>query len=231
MKTALCLLLATAVTLSAGPPKKRGGPFAPVTDDLKLPRILLIGDSISIGYTLPAREALKGKANLHRIPTNGGPTTRGVASIDAWLGEGKWDIIHFNWGLHDLKFMGPNGENLVSKEKGGKVQVPIDQYAANLDKLTARLKKTGAKLIWRNTTPVPPGSKGRYVGDSARYNEAAAKVMKKHGVPTHDLFTVSKKRMAELMLPANVHYKKEGSALLGKLVAERILKELPKSAP
>ena len=52
--------------------------------------------------------------------------------------------------------------------------------------------------------------------------------MKKHGVPTQDLFTVSKKRMNELMLPANVHYKKEGSALLGKLVARRIIEELAK---
>ena len=52
--------------------------------------------------------------------------------------------------------------------------------------------------------------------------------MKKHGVPTHDLFTFIKERMDELMLPANVHYKKEGSALLGKLVAERLLEELGK---
>ena len=64
------------------------------------------------------------------------------------------------------------------KEKGGKVQVPIDDYEKNLDKLVIRMKKTRAKLVWRNTTPVPPGSKGRYVGDSIRFNEAAARVMK-----------------------------------------------------
>ena len=221
-------LLAVSSAINAGTSKKGRGPFATVTDDPDLPRVLLIGDSISIGYTLPTREALKGKANLHRIPTNGGPTTKGLAEIDKWIGNTKWDLIHFNWGLHDLKFMGPNGENLFPKEKGGKVQVPIEQYATNLDKLTARLKKTGAKLIWRNTTPIPSGSKGRYPGDSVRFNEAAAKVMKKHGIPTQDLFTVSKKRMNELMLPANVHYKKEGSALLGKLVARRILEELAK---
>ena len=91
-----------------------------------------------------------------------------------------------------------------------------------------RLKKTGATLIWRNTTPIPPGSKGRYVGDSVKYNEAAAIVMKKHDVPTHDLFTMSKKRMEELMLPANVHYKKEGSIALGKDVSRVILKALKK---
>src|SRR5688572_21808238 len=75
--------------------------FEPITDDPKLPRVLLIGDSISIGYTLAVRDLLKGKANVHRIPTNGGPTTNGLARLKQWLGDGKWDVIHFNWGLHD----------------------------------------------------------------------------------------------------------------------------------
>ena len=152
------IILCVTVLLLTLPVKaqKKKGPLAPVTDDPKLPRVLLIGDSISIGYTLPTREFLKGKANLHRIPANGGPTTRGLASIDAWIGESKWDVIHFNWGLHDLKYMGPNGENLFPKEKGGKPQVPLADYEKNLEKLVVRLKKTGATLIWRNTTPIPP---------------------------------------------------------------------------
>ena len=97
------LLIAALVLSFSLPAQKKKGPFAPIKDDPKLPRVLLVGDSISIGYTLPTRDFLKGKANLHRIPTNGGPTTRGLANIDAWLGKSKWDIIHFNWGLHDLK--------------------------------------------------------------------------------------------------------------------------------
>ena len=71
-------LLAVSSAINAATSKKGRGPFTTVTDDPDLPRVLLIGDSISIGYTLPAREALKGKANLHRIPTNGGPTTKGL---------------------------------------------------------------------------------------------------------------------------------------------------------
>ena len=227
------LIAATLATpnlhAQAKKPKRKPNPvFAPVKDNPKLPRVLLIGDSISIGYTLPTRDFLKGKANLHRIPTNGGPTTKGLASIDEWLGNRKWDLIHFNWGLHDLKYMGPNGENLFPKEKGGKPQVPIDAYEKNLDKLGTRLKKTGAKLIWRNTTPVPPGSKGRYVGDSVKFNTAAARVMKKHGVPTQDLFTMSKKRIKEIMRPANVHYTPEGSKVLGRDVARVIMEALKK---
>jgi len=227
---AFCALLVSLdLNAQAKKPARKPNPiFAPVKDNPKLPRVLLIGDSISIGYTLSTRGFLKGKVNLHRIPTNGGPTTKGLASIDAWLGKSKWDLIHFNWGLHDLKYMGPNGENLFPKEKGGKPQVPIDAYEKNLDKLVTRLKKTGAKLIWRNTTPVPPGSKGRYVGDSVKYNTAALRVMKKHEVPTHDLFTMSKKRMKEIMRPANVHYTPTGSKVLGKDVARVILEALKK---
>ena len=232
MKTKLIPLLFTAMLAlhAFGQVKntkpKRPNPMAPIKEMPGLPRVLLIGDSISIGYTLPTRALLKGKVNLHRIPTNGGPTIKGLEQIDTWLGKKKWDVIHFNWGLHDLKYMGPNGENLFPKEKGGKVQVPIQEYEKNLERLVIRMKKTNAKLIWRNTTPVPPGSKGRYVGDSIKYNAAAARVMIRHGIPTHDLFTMSKQRMKEIMLPANVHYTKDGSEVLGGDVATVILEVL-----
>jgi len=232
MKTKLTPLLFTAMlALHAfgqvqNTKPKRPNPMAPIKEMPGLPRVLLIGDSISIGYTLPTRALLNGKVNLHRIPTNGGPTIKGLEQIDTWLGKKKWDVIHFNWGLHDLKYMGPNGENLFPKEKGGKVQVPIQEYEKNLERLVVRMKKTNAKLIWRNTTPVPPGSKGRYVGDSIKYNAAAARVMIRHGIPTHDLFTMSKKRMKEIMLPANVHYTKDGSEVLGGDVAMVILEAL-----
>ena len=232
MKTKLIPLLFTAMLAlhAFGQVKntkpKRPNPMAPIKEMPGLPRVLLIGDSISIGYTLPTRALLKGKVNLHRIPTNGGPTIKGLEQIDTWLGKKKWDVIHFNWGLHDIKYMGPNGENLFPKEKGGKVQVPIQEYEKNLERLVIRMKKTNAKLIWRNTTPVPPGSKGRYVGDSIKYNAAAARVMIRHGIPTHDLFTMSKKRMKEIMLPANVHYTKDGSEVLGGDVAMVILEAL-----
>ena len=205
---------------------KKPNPLTEIDDQPGLPRVLLIGDSISIGYTIPVRKLLKGKVNLHRIPTNGGPTIKGLEQIDAWIGKKKWDVIHFNWGLHDLKYMGPNGENLFPKEKGGEVQVALLEYEKNLERLVSRLNKTGAKLIWRNTTPIPPGSRGRYVGDSIRYNSAASRVMIRHGIPTHDLFTMSRERMKEIMRPANVHYTEEGSKVLAESVAEVILEAL-----
>ena len=88
------------------------------------------------------------------------------------------------------------------------------------------MKKSTKKLVWRNTTPIPPGSKGRYVGDSVKFNEAAQRVMKKHGVPTLDLYTPSKKNMKDWMREANVHYFPHGSKALAEIVAKDILERL-----
>ena len=221
------LFLSVACFTSAQTPKpKRVNPMTPIEEIKGLPHVLIIGDSISIGYTLPTRELLKGKVNLHRIPTNGGPTIKGLTEIDKWLGKRKWDLIHFNWGLHDLKYMGKDGTNLVPKEKGGVVQVPLADYEKNLEKLVIRMKKSAKQLVWRNTTPIPPGSRARYVGDSVKYNDAAARVMKKLKIPTLDLFTPSMKNMKEWMKKADVHYFPHGSQALAELVAKDTLNRL-----
>ena len=107
--------------------------MAPVEDAANLPRVLLIGDSISIGYTAAVRELLKGKANVHRPPTNCASTLVGLKSLEAWLGDKKWDVIHFNWGLHDLKYIDEKGA-LIAVDKG-KQQVPLDEYEKNLRQL------------------------------------------------------------------------------------------------
>src|SRR5690242_7520015 len=68
-----------------------------------LPRVLIIGDSISIGYTPYVKEMLAGEADVDRPAENCQGTKNGIGKIDQWLGDTKWDVIHFNFGLHDLK--------------------------------------------------------------------------------------------------------------------------------
>lgn len=79
--------------------RPRNPGLAQIKDQPGLPRVLLIGDSISIGYTLPTRERLRGIANVHRIPTNGTASDRGLVMLDRWLATGgtdkRWDVIHF----------------------------------------------------------------------------------------------------------------------------------------
>lgn len=214
----------------SGPNRKAKAPnpaYAAVEDVAGLPRVLLIGDSISIGYTLATREQLKGKANVHRPATNCGPTKTGLAHLDAWLATGgagkKWDVIHFNWGLHDLKHVGDDGSKIVDvKTPGSRRQISPEDYRANLETLVARLKATGAKLIWRNTTPVPEGAKGRVVEDVPLYNGIAAEVMKEAGIPTHDLYAFALERLPQIQLPADVHFTPAGSAVLAEDVARAI---------
>src|SRR3979411_103345 len=97
---ALLLLAAIGFGQTTTPPNPA---FREIQDAPGLPRVLLIGDSISIRDTHPVRTILTGKANVHRIPENGAATLTGVKNLDKWLGTAKWDVIHFNFGLHDLR--------------------------------------------------------------------------------------------------------------------------------
>ena len=238
MKSALIWLVAVSLAAAsignAQDAKKKPAPkrapnpaMARIEDVPGLPRVLLIGDSISIGYTVPVRELLKGKANVHRPLTNCGPTTNGLKGINEWLGDGKWDVIHFNWGLHDLKYLGPQGQNLADpKAADSHQQVPIDEYEANLRKLVARLKKTCAKLIWRSTTPVPVGAKGRIVGDSANYNAVAQKIMAENEIAIDDQYAFALPRLEKIQRKADVHFTPEGSQELAKQAVMAIEKAL-----
>ncbi len=231
LSLAVAFVAAPLAAQQAQPKKKAANPaFAQVEDVPGLPRVLLIGDSISIGYTLAVRDELKRKANVHRPATNCGPTTRGIEQIDAWLGsngdgERKWDVIHFNFGLHDLMYVDEQGKNAEPGQ--GKPQVSLADYEKNLESLVAKMKATGAKVIFATTTPVPSGSPARKLDDQKQYNEVALTVMKKHGVAIDDLHALALPKLAEIQLPANVHFKPEGSKQLGRQVAAEIAKALP----
>jgi acyl-CoA thioesterase-1 len=217
----LGVLLVSLVVFSAPHASaQKGNPaFAPVKDDPKLPRVLIIGDSISIGYTVPTRELLGGVANVHRIPENGGPTSNGTKKIDAWLGEGKWDVIHFNWGLHDIKL-----------DKDDKHQVAIDAYEKNLRELVKKLKATKAKLIWASTTPVPGGKLNppRKDADVVAFNAVAKKIMEENDVAIDDLYEFAKPKLEKIQIKENVHFTKDGSKVLAEQVAASIKKALEK---
>lgn len=222
MRTLFLLLVLLSLNLTPGTTPgqqpKVDPALAAIEDKAGLPRVLVIGDSISIGYTLPVRKLLDGKANVHRIPENGGPTTNGLAKIDKWLGDGKWDVIHFNWGLHDLK-----------RDAQDKHQVGIGDYEKNLRELVSRMKKTNAKLIWCSTTPVPDAKVNppRKNEDVIAYNTVAKKIAVAHGVAIDDLYEFAFPRLGNIQQKANVHFSKEGSEALAEVVAASIRKSLP----
>lgn len=179
-----------------------------VQDDPKLPRVLLIGDSVSRGYTQAVRKALAGKVNVHRAPANCGPTASGLKNIDVWLGDGKWDLIHFNFGIHDRN-------------------TPIADYQQRLEQLIERMNKTGAKLVWASSTPCPDTKDGKYkAAPIPERNTAAAEVMKKHGIAIDDLFTAITPHLATMQNPDDVHFNAQGYDFLGETVAKAITEAL-----
>lgn len=220
-------------TLGASEPTPQTAPasphpsFAPIVDVPGLPRVLIVGDSISMGYTLPVRARLRGRANIHRPPENGGDTGRGLRKLDTWLGEGPWDVIHFNFGLHDLKYLDAAGK-YVPPEQGTQV-TPLPHYEANLRELVARLRRTGARLIYATTTPVPAGTLGRVEHAERPYNDVAQRVMRELDVPVNDLCAFVQTHPA-LQLPQNVHFSDAGYDELARIVASSVEQQLPARA-
>jgi acyl-CoA thioesterase-1 len=215
----LFLACATSLSFAADGPAKK--------------RVLILGDSISIGYTPIVQKMLAGEMTVLRpMAANGkaencSGTTSGIANIDRWLqiDGGKWDVIHFNWGLHDLKHVKPDNKNAASDSPADPPQATVEVYEKQLREIVAKLKATGAKLIFATTTPVPdaPQKVYRTNADAIKYNEAALRIMKENKIAVDDLYTFMKPKTAELQLqPANVHYTPAGYEALAKEVVASI---------
>jgi hypothetical protein len=210
--------------------------FAFVENNPALPNVLIYGDSISIYYTQRVREQLKNQANIYRLYCNGGDSGSFIAKVDKmhhamrdekldapWTFE--WDVIQFNVGLHDLKYL---SNRKLDKVKGEQVSSMVE-YKKNLREIMIYLKEGApdAKLIYATTTPVPEGEPGRVAGDARKYNQAALEVLSDFpAIATNDLFTFTQpNHPAWWTEPGNVHYNKTGSNAQGDEVA-RIIHEM-----
>jgi len=183
-------------------------------------RVVLIGDSIRMGYEEVVAQELATEAQVWGPKENGGASAKVLLHLDYWVIQRKPEIVHLNCGLHDLP------TDRVSKEKA----VPLAEYVENLRRIFGRIQQeTDATLIWASTTPVNEKWHtrekpfDRFEVDVAAYNRAAREVAERMGVPANDLFEVVMRAGRDRLLsPDGVHFTKEGSALLGKEVAAAI---------
>ncbi|MDQ8179569.1 SGNH/GDSL hydrolase family protein [Pelagicoccus sp. SDUM812005] len=206
-----------------------------IENDPALPNVLIYGDSISIGYTERVRSQLKGEANVYRLYRNGSASNAFVPYVskmletmenedlqDRW--DFEWDVVHFNVGLHDLKYL-KNGK--LDKENGQQVS-SIDEYKENLHAIVAFLEERfpGAELVFATTTPVPENADGRFAGDAKKYNEAALEVMSEYpAIRINDLYSFAKPHQEEWWVkPGDVHYSELGKNRQGDEVA-RVIRE------
>ncbi len=209
-------------------------------DDPALPRVLVIGDSISMNYHDAAKTALQGIANYYRIEGNGGPTTRGVQATELWLGnyweEGlQWDVIQFNFGLHDLRQAYD-----PEKETFGAHQVGVEDYKVNLERIIGTLRETGATLMWCTTTPVPQtrtgswpepiGHAGRQKDEDLVFNAAAMEVIHHHpDILVNDIntFVRAAPELSAWRKKDDVHFwSGDEQAVVGQFVAAQIKRAL-----
>lgn len=160
-----------------------------------LPRVLILGDSV---YRQPAADAakeLQGRAKVVYATLPAGKvfhTAAALEDLDTLLGDGDWNVIHFNFGLGDLVHRAPKMRSfrLLPMHAGGVRTTPPAEYEKNLRQLVKRLKATNAKLIWASTTPIRHSSTNVFaLGSEIEYNAIAARVMAENGVPVNDMYS------------------------------------------
>ncbi|MDX2035637.1 MAG: GDSL-type esterase/lipase family protein [Isosphaeraceae bacterium] len=189
--------------------------------DIPPPRVLLLGDSIRLGYEPEAAELLKGRAKILAPKSNGGDSANILAKIDEWIDEFDPEIIHWNCGLHDLK----------KSKSDGTHQVSLDRYESNLRAIVDKIRRhPRIDLVFASTTPIIDARHAarkatfdRFEADVVRYNDRAISVMTELGIPVHDLHRVVEKEGGERLLGADgTHYTSEGSRRLAAAVADVI---------
>ena len=191
-------------------------------------KILIIGDSISNGYTPFVQKELANVAEVSDNPGNGKHTKNGLHKVVSWIGEEEWDIIHFNWGLWDLCYRHPKSKVQGRRDKiNGTITFNPEDYENQLDAIVKLMReKSDAELIFMTTTYVPKQEAGRFAKDAKKYNKIARRVMKANGVKINDIYKTSK-RIHKKFGKGNddVHYTPAGYEALGQHVSNFLQKK------
>lgn len=192
----------------------------------ELPKVLLLGDSIRMGYAPLVTKKLEGVAVVvHPGPEQGGDTANTLKLLDKWVGDHKPAVIHWNNGLHDLK----------RSKKTNTHQVPVEDYGKNLAAIAERLSQVApGRVVFANTTPIIDDRHAarkadfdRLEADVQAYNAAANKVLLPLGVPIHDLHRIVTDGGADKLLGKDgTHYTPEGYERLAEAVADCIKRQL-----
>jgi lysophospholipase L1-like esterase len=188
--------------------------WIPSANKADLPRVLLIGNSITQGYYPMVESGLSGKAFVARYTTSRGIIDPVLLSeIKNLIKQHKYSVIHFNNGLHGIEY------DAVQYEKG-------------MVKLIRLLKKhgQGAVLIGATSTPVLPGF-AHWKSDEFNHdlitsrNRIMVKVCRENNIDVNDLYPVTHSR-PELFSDDKIHYTKEGYKILGEQVVKNIFNKL-----
>jgi hypothetical protein len=211
MRAALIPILAIAQLVSAEEPIRERIEWADiwVTDANKndLPRVLLIGDSITKGYFGAVEKRLAGKACCARLTTSKCVSDPFFpAEVQLLLKQYKFAAIHVNNGLHGWGYT-------------------EEQYRDGLLRLMNTFQKHAgdAKIIWATTTPVRERDNLQQISERTERviarNQIAAEIMKEHDIPTNDLYGLVEQH-PDWHSGDGVHFNGKGREAQGAAVAE-----------
>jgi lysophospholipase L1-like esterase len=213
--TALIPLLFISHFLPADEPIRERIEWADIwvteADKDDLPKVLLIGDSITRGYFAEVEKQLEGKAYCARLTTS-------KCVSDPWfpdevqllLKQYGFAVIHFNNGLHGWGYT-------------------EEQYKDGLLRLMETFEKHApdAKLIWATTTPVRESNDLAKISERTERvkarNKIAAEIMQEQGIPTNDLYGLVE-QYPDWRSGDGVHFNAKGKVSQAAAVAENVLK-------
>ncbi len=194
--------------------------WVPLTNDS---RILIIGDSISLGYLPFVAEHFGDDGPLVAHNEGNAQSTNHALSsnrIYDWV-AGDWDVIYFNFGLHDLSWADQDQTEVAVGTDGAGPRVPLDHYESQLQQIVDILGQTEAHLIFATTTPVYTTEGSRFAGAEISYNEAALSVMQRNGIQVSDLhaYALGNIRVNHLVGGSdNIHFNAAGYQVLAETV-------------
>lgn len=191
-------------------------------------KVLLLGDSIRMGYDEYVKELLKDKCEVYYDEDNGRFSSYTLWQANQFFkNHGKFDVVHWNNGYWDMNVEAPMTDAMH----------PIEEYIHFLKRIIGEIRRNGAEIIFATTTPIlckgsaldntGVGINISYDNDWViKYNVAAKKLMAEENITVNDLY--------ELMLKGENYYKcedllhltQEGYRLCAEQAAKRIEEKL-----
>jgi hypothetical protein len=180
-------------------------------------KVLLIGDSIRLGYRSFVGELLKDEAVIHGPDENCRFSAYTLWNLDNWAPARDYDVIQWNNGQWDTCHMAD-----------GQIHTPLPRYIELQERIANILQSRTTCLIFATTTPVWPeqftaaSCHQRRNEDIISYNMAAKKLCVNMGIQINDLHAAIAVDVKRYINEDMVHLTEEGNRVCAEKVAELI---------
>lgn len=177
-------------------------------------RVLLLGDSIRMGYDEYVKELLAGEFEVIYDDADNGR----FSAYTLWQANqffknyGHFDVVHWNNGYWDMNIEQPMTEAFH----------PVDEYVRFLGRILAEIRNNGAVPVFATTVPILSKEAAKdVVCDGVtpfdynnewvqKYNAAAEEFMRKEGVMINDLYSLCLEDPHYYKCPDLLHLTEEG---------------------